>query len=267
MDILMVMWKRKITTPYSFVLVITQTICMTTLAQDTFPEFEKHLFASGGDTLPYRLLQPELLKRGKKYPLVIFLHGAGERGRDNEINLKYITGLFLNPEHRKKFPAYVAVPQCPAGKWWAPQNWKEQQSSPADGVIGLIDELIKSRQIDISRIYLMGLSMGGNGTWYLLSKYPQKFAAGVPICGWGDPERMVGIKNIPVWAFHGDKDTVVPVEKSRELIDALRKAGGNPRYTEYAGVGHDSWTPALAEPQILPWLFGHKKSRNKKHRE
>lgn len=237
--------------------------CLSThlQAQNTFPLFEKHLFTSGGDTLPYRLLAPAFIKRGKKYPMIIFLHGAGERGRDNEINLKYITDLFLNPENREKFPAFIVVPQCPAGQWWAPQSWTGPQSSPADLVIRLMDELIKKKKIDINRVYLMGLSMGGNGTWYLLTKYPERFAAGVPICGWGDREQVVAMKNVPVWAFHGDKDSVVPVEKSRELINALINAGASPRYTEYAGIGHDSWTPALAEPELLKWLFSHKKNR------
>ncbi len=192
--------------------------------------------------------------------MIIFLHGAGERGSDNEINLKYITDLFLNPVNRKKFPAHVVVPQCPAGKWWAPQNWNEVQHFPADQVIRLMDEVIRTKPVDVSRIYVMGLSMGGNGAWYLLTKYPDKFAAGVPICGWGDRQQVVNMKNIPVWVFHGDKDTVVPVEKSRELVNALTRAGSSPRYTEYAGIGHDSWTPALAEPELLKWLFGHKKN-------
>ncbi len=260
MDIFTVMFKRKITTVSFFSFTTICFVRMTLHAQATFPEFEKHLFISGSDTLPYRLLQPEPVKRGKKYPLVIFLHGAGERGRDNEMNLKYITGLFLHTKNRKKFPAYVVVPQCPPAKWWAPQNWKEQPFAPADRVIGLMDELIRTKQIDINRVYLMGLSMGGNGTWYLLTKYPDRFAAGVPICGWGDPELVAAMKNVPVWAFHGDKDSVVPVEKSRELIDALTSVGSTPRYTEYAGIGHDSWTPALAEPELLKWLFSNKRN-------
>ncbi len=212
-----------------------------------------------GDTLPYRLLTPIPKKGIKKYPLVIFLHGAGERGRDNEANLKYITGLFLNADNRKKFPAYVVVPQCPAGKWWAPQNWNEGEKAPVHMVIKLIDNLTKKLPIDKQRLYVMGLSMGGNGTWYLLATHPDKFAAGVPICGWGDTTRITAIKHVPVWAFHGDTDAVVPVERSRELIAALKQAGASPLYTEYAGVNHDSWTPALAEPELLSWLFAQKR--------
>ncbi|MCX7638378.1 MAG: prolyl oligopeptidase family serine peptidase [Cyclobacteriaceae bacterium] len=230
-------------------------------SQNSYPEFVKQIFISGNDTLPYRLLQPEKAKSGKKYPLIIFLHGAGERGRDNEANLKYITDLFLNPYNRKKFPAFVMVPQCPQQKWWAPQNWSDKPASPADLVIRLADDLVKSYPIDVSRIYLMGLSMGGNGTWYLLTRYPDRFAAGVPICGWGNRELIPAMKDIPVWAFHGDKDPVVPAEKSRELISALQNAGGHPRYTEYKDTGHDSWTPALNEPELLKWLFSFKRPR------
>ncbi|GIV36279.1 MAG: phospholipase [Cyclobacteriaceae bacterium] len=217
--------------------------------------FEKLTFVSETDTLPYRLLRPERAKVNKKYPLVVFLHGAGERGRDNEINLKYITPLFLNEINRKKFPAYVVVPQCPPGIWWAPQNWGEPGHTPAHTVIKLIDSLAIQFNIEKNRIYLMGLSMGGNGTWYLLATYPEKFAAGVPICGWGNPRLIPAMKNVPVWVFHGDADPVVPVDRSRELVNAIRQAGGNPRYTEYPGVGHDSWTPALSEPELLKWLF------------
>lgn len=252
---------RKIITITCFAFIAKSFASMSLYAQESTAYFEKHYFIEGTDTLPYRLLVPESVKRGKKYPLVIFLHGAGERGRDNEINLKYVSSLFLKPDNRKKFPAYVVIPQCPPEKWWAPQNWSQAGSSPADQVIRLLDELTRTNPVDIGRIYLMGLSMGGNGTWYLLTKYPGRFAAGIPICGWGNAEQVVNIKNTPIWAFHGDADKVVPVERSRELIEALRQAGVNPRYTEYAGTGHDSWTPALAEPELLTWLFAQKKSR------
>lgn len=236
------------------------------VVQEQVPEFEKHIFVSDQEVLPYRLLRPVEAGKNKKYPLVVFLHGAGERGNDNEANLKYITPLFLQPDNRKKYPAFVLVPQCPSGSWWAPQNWDAPAKAPAHTVMNLIDSLIANGSVDEKRIYLMGLSMGGNGTWYLLTTYPQKFAAGVPICGWGDKARITAMKDVPVWAFHGDADPVVPVERSRELVNALKQVGATPRYTEYPGTGHDSWTPALAEPELLPWLFAHRLKKQQKNR-
>ncbi|MBX2945699.1 MAG: prolyl oligopeptidase family serine peptidase [Cyclobacteriaceae bacterium] len=218
-------------------------------------EFKKYEFQTEQDTLPYRLLFPENAARDKKYPLVIFLHGSGERGNDNEQNLKYITELFLNAANRTKFPAYVAVPQCPVGKRWAPQDWYGKVEEPAALVMALIDSLVKHEPIDASRIYLMGLSMGGFGTWYLVTRFPDTFAAAVPICGGGDWNQAQKISHIPFWVFHGQKDEIVLPEQSRTMVAALKKAGAKPRYTEYKKVGHDSWVPAFKEPQLLPWLF------------
>lgn len=233
-------------------------ISITGLAQD-YPEFSNDSFLSTNDTLPYRLLTPETITPGKTYPLVIFLHGSGERGNENQLNLKYITDLFLSSENRKDFPAYVLVPQCPKQERWAPQDWYSKISPPAETVIMLIDSLQNKHPIDNGRIYLMGISMGGFGTWYLLTRFPGKFAAAIPICGGGDWNQASTIAHIPVWVFHGKKDEVVLPEQSRAMVKALKKAGGNPRYTEYKKIGHDSWVPALKEPDLLPWLFTQKK--------
>jgi predicted peptidase len=239
----------KISFLFAFIVMTT-----TSLAQDS-PEFEKLVFQNTKDTIPYRLLKPMEVKENQQYPLVIFLHGMGERGNDNIINLKYITSLFLDENNRTEFPCYVAVPQCPITEKWTYPDWYRKPQKPISTVMSLIDSLKTLPTIDANRIYIMGLSMGGYGTWYLLTHYPSTFAAAVPICGGGDPRQVENFRTTPVWAFHGAEDITVPVEESRNMIEALRKVGANPKYTEYKKVGHNSWTPAFQEPQLLPWLF------------
>lgn len=230
-------------------------VCISRMlfAQD-LSEFKKLEFVTPQDTLPYRLLVPQNITL-EKYPLVIFLHGSGERGQDNEQNLKYITDLFLNTDNRNTYPAYVVVPQCPVDKRWTPEDWYAKLKEPASSVMALLDSLVEHESIDPNRIYLMGLSMGGFGTWYLITRFPNTFAAAIPICGGGDWNQAKTISHIPLWIFHGKKDEVVLPEQSRKMVHALKKAGAKPQYTEYKKVGHDSWIPALKEPQLLNWLF------------
>ncbi len=222
------------------------------VAQDIF---QPHRYTTSSDTLPYRLLHPEKIEPDSSYPLILFLHGAGERGTDNTQNLKYITELFLDAGTREHYPAYVLVPQCKPGARWTPADWFSKPNEPITSVVDLLDSLSASLPIDKTRIYVMGLSMGGYGTWYLITRYPEKFAAAIPICGGGDWNQAHTIRHIPVWVFHGKKDTIVKPEQSRRMVQALKKAGGKPRYTEYKKAGHDSWTPAMQEPELLEWLF------------
>lgn len=190
---------------------------------------------------------------GKKWPLVIFLHGAGERGTD--LNLVKKHGLTMMAEQGEKFPFILAAPQCPVESFWDRQ---------LDALDGFLSELLRTYPIDTERIYLTGLSMGGFGTWHWSERRPNAFAAIAPICGGampmlGFPERIKKIKHVPVWAFHGDSDDVVPLSSSQELVDVLRENNGNVRFTVYEGVGHDSWTRAYKEPELIPWLL---KQRN-----
>jgi predicted peptidase len=223
--------------------------------------FEKHVF----DSLPYRLLRPHNPEPGKKYPLVIFLHGSGERGTDNELNLKYVTPLFLDSIHRIKYPSYILIPQCPISDRWVNTQWNSSEhvmaKSPTASlarVMSLVDYSVREWAVDAQRIYVGGLSMGGFGTWELLARQPNKFAAAIPICGGGDVSTAKRIRKVPVWVFHGALDAVVPPERSRKMVMALKKAKGKPRYTEYPLAQHDSWTPALAEPELLKWLFSQR---------
>lgn len=237
------------------ILIICLSISAT--AQD-YTAFEKYTFHSANDSIPYRLLPPNIIEPGKTYPLVLFLHGGGERGTDNEINLMYVADLFLEPENRRNFPAFILIPQCPPSARWTPQDWYAKPGEPIATVVGLMDSLTFALPIDKGRLYAMGLSMGGYGTWYLLTRYPEKFAAAIPVCGGGDWNQARVIRHIPIWAFHGKRDTVVPAEQSRRMVHAIKKAGGKPRYTEYRKAGHDSWTNAFHEPDLLPWLFSHR---------
>jgi predicted peptidase len=236
--------------------------------KDDLARLEKHTFRQGSASLPYRLLKPAGLAKAKtkRYPLVIFLHGAGERGTDNEKQLVHGVADFASKEARAKYPCFLVAPQCPEGKRWVEVDWTlpahtmpSEPSEPAKLLLALIASLRKEYPIDDRRIYLTGLSMGGFGVWDLLCRRPELFAAGLPVCGGGDEKQARKIAGVSVWAFHGDKDGVVKVERSRNMVKAVEEAGGKPRYTEYPGVDHDSWTRTYHDPKVLAWLFAQKK--------
>jgi len=217
--------------------------------------------------LPYRMLAPLEVAEGERYPLVVFLHGAGERGDDNVAQLKYLPTWLSAPKARAKHPCFLIAPQCPKNQKWSSAHWAEKQprmaEQPVDEmatVIALIEHVMATQPIDPDRVYLTGLSMGGFGTWELAMRRPAMFAAVAPICGGGDATQAAKLKDVPVWAWHGDKDRAVPVTRTRELIEALRAAGGEPRYTELRGVGHDSWTAAYTrEDGVVPWMFAQRR--------
>jgi len=225
---------------------------------------------TGGDynkePFKYRLLKPAKIDEGKKYPLVLFLHGAGERGTDNVSQLKYLPAQLAMPNMQEKYPCFVLAPQCRPDKKWVEVPWgtkeSEPQTAPGDQmqcVVELFDKTLKENPIDTDRVYLTGLSMGGYGSWDLSMRMPERFAAVVPICGGGDERGAAKLVNTPLWAWHGDADNAVPVERSRTMIDAIKKAGGNPKYSELKAVGHNSWTPAYESSDgVLPWMFGQR---------
>ncbi len=219
-------------------------------------------FQTKGMTLPYRLLRPAKVEKGTLYPLVIFLHGAGERGTDNETPLVHGVKEFAKPASRKAFPCFLIAPQCPEGKKWVEVDWSLRShempkvpSEPEAILLQLLDSLEKTLPIDKSRIYVTGLSMGGYGVWDLTCRHPDRFAAAVPVCGGGDESKGKKAAQVPVWAFHGAKDGVVVPERSRNMIEAMKKAGAQPKYTEYPDVGHDAWNRAYADPAMMRWLF------------
>ncbi|MCP3895743.1 prolyl oligopeptidase family serine peptidase [Bacteroides sp.] len=232
---------------------------------------EKKVFVSPqGDSLQYRLLRPEGQKPGKKYPLVLFLHGAGERGSDNEKQLTHGGQMFLNPVNREKHPAFVLAPQCPESGYWAyharPTSFVPAEmplNEPITPIFKTLKELLDTYlalpEVDKKRVYIIGLSMGGMGTYDMAIRYPEVFAAAVPICGTVNPARLKQAKSVNFRIFHGDADNVVPVEGSREAYKALKQVGAKVEYIEFPGCNHGSWTPAFGTPDFMEWLFKQKK--------
>ena len=238
---------------------------------DKYGAYEKKIYVSErGDTLRYRLLSPEEMKPGRKYPLVLFLHGAGERGSDNEKQLVHGGQMWLNPVNRSEHPCFVLAPQCPADEYWAyvsrPDSFdpnrmpSEPEMTPVfRSVRELLDIYLAQPAVDRDRIYVMGLSMGGMGTFDLAIRYPDLFAAAVPICGTVNAYRLPAAKGVVFRIFHGDADDVVPVEGSREAYKALKAAGAQVEYIEFPGVNHGSWNPAFNYPGFMDWLFRQKR--------
>jgi predicted peptidase len=235
-------------------------------AADNRDRFEVRTFQNGEYQLPYRLLRPKAYDAQQKYPLVVFLHGAGERGNDNQKQLVHGMNDFASDEIMAKHPAFVLAPQCPEGQVWGGISRLAKVATPPDTLTPALDATLKAAaglqqefSIDAKRIYITGLSMGGYGTWNALANRTELFAAAAPICGGGETSSAPKFKDIPIWAFHGADDKTVPALRSREMIDALKAAGGNPKYTEYPGVGHNSWAQTYSDPALYEWLFAQRK--------
>lgn len=220
-----------------------------------------------GHTMPYRILIPPDYDSGKKYPLVLCLHGAGGRGSDNTSRGSQAFASLSNAKVQKEYPAFLLTPQCPKDKKWANINWKKgsysietvKMSDELKTVLEILESVKKEFSIDPARIYVTGQSMGGYGTWDIILRNPQLFAAAIPVCGAGDPSQAEKISHLSLWVFHGDADTTVPVNGSRDMVEALKKVNGKIKYTEYPGCGHNSYVPAWSEKDIIPWLFQQKK--------
>jgi predicted peptidase len=185
-------------------------------------------------------------KAEKPYPIILFLHGAGETQGGPKQPVEVGIGPAIKKQE-KTFPFFVVFPQSQKRTWQA-------GSADADRALAMLDEVQKEFKTDAKRVYLSGLSMGGYGTWSLAAKYPERWAAIAPVCGGGNPADAEKIKNIPCWCFHGDKDPAVNISKSRDMIKALWAAGAHPNYTEYTGVDHNSWDRAYATTALYEWL-------------
>lgn len=204
-----------------------------------------------GKEAKYVLFVPHDYKGDKAYPVILFLHGAGERTGGKKQPVEVGIGPAIK-KREKDFPFLVVIPQ-------AEKTWKAD-SADAKRALAMLAEVEKDYKVDPKRVYLTGLSMGGMGTWSLAIEHPDKWAAIVPVCGRGDTKQAARIKDIPCWCFHGDADPAVKVEGSRSMIEALKKAGGEPKYTEYPGVGHNSWDRAYGTNELYEWLLKqHKK--------
>lgn len=219
-------------------------------AEKIIGQFVKGVSKQG---LNYQLWGSPALDGTKRYPLVIWLHGSGQSGTNNESQLGGAPRIWTSEENLSKQPCFLLAPQCPS----ADIGWKNQV---ADNLLALIADLTEHLPIDSDRLYLTGSSMGGFGTFSIAAKYPQVFAACVPLCGGGDVKNAAILKNIPFWVFHGDKDDMVPVERSRIIVEAVKQSGGDHmNYTELAGAGHGITGIVYPRTDLHEWLFQQKK--------
>ncbi len=198
----------------------------------------------------YLLYLPETYNSSqKKWPLILFLHGAGERGNDLD-QVKRHGPPKLIAKGKKDLPFIIVSPQCPKNGWWA-------NNIQMKALNLLLDEIISKYRVDKDRIYLTGLSMGGYGTWSLAAENPERFAAIAPICGGGDPHTAKKLAKMPIWVFHGGKDKVVPIDKSQKMVEALKKAGNEVKFTVYPEAGHNSWAKTYDNPELYKWFLDH----------
>lgn len=233
--------------------------------------FSKEVYESStGEKLNYRKLVPSNLPKNKLLPLVVFLHGKGERGDDNQAQLKHGLKLFAADEGMKRFPAIVIAPQCPADQLWA-ATLQDKDETPKMSpqptqamrlVIELLDSMLLTDSVDPNRVYVTGLSMGGFGTFDLIARRPTLFAAAAPLCGGGDPSPAAirRILQMPMWVVHGTDDNVVNINRSREMVYALESAGAAPRYSELAGFGHNIWDATYGDLELYNWMFNQSKT-------
>ncbi len=247
-------------------LILCLSISVGSFAQPSLWSTEKYK-SDKGDSILYRQLYPDY-NPSRKMPLVIFLHGSGERGNNNEAQLKWGVQNFASNQNMKLHPALVIAPQCPAQANWANISKFDKEgitlaptpSRTMELLMELIRETIKKLPVDTNRIYITGLSMGGFGTFDAISRYPNLFAAAVPVCGGGDLSKTEAIKHIPMWIFTGAEDASVKPEFSLDMARALQQAGAKPGFTQYPEVGHFSWIMAYQDDMMMEWLFRQRKS-------
>jgi predicted peptidase len=230
---------------------------------ELFSLFEPHEFRSEeGHRMPFRLFTPPGYDSTVSYPLVLWLHSTTGRGTDNIRQIsrsnEYGPAYFTRKENQERFPAFVLAPQVPQRGFWA-GSWGGGPSPQMETVMGIIQDLEQRYNIDSSRIYVIGKSLGGFGAWAFAAEYPSTFAAAVPICGGAHPSLAEALIGTPVWAFHGARDRTVNVRRSREMVDAIRRAGGEPLYSEYPNVGHDVWKQAFAGSDLIEWMFSQQR--------
>lgn len=232
---------------------------------NVYSDSKAEFFVNGEDILLYRLVLPEDYNSNNTYPLILFLHGAGERGSDNTKQLNNCVQNIANSAPN----AIIVAPQCTEGNQWVDTPWSNvsystdtvAESNELQMVMMLLEKLKKEYSVDKDRIYVSGISMGGFGTWDLITRHPNTFAAAIPVCGGADSSKAEVVKNIPIYTFHGESDWDVPVAGTRAMVEAIKTAGGNKiTYTEYAGRGHNIWDDAFATTGLFDNLFKHKLS-------
>ncbi len=248
-------------------------LCVQAIAQNDTSLYQRKLYIHNGDTLPYRMLLPQNYDATQYYPLILMLHGSGERGSDNNLQLVHGGSLFVQPEVRTRFPAIVVFPQCPAKSFWSNVDIKTDSSGKRsfnyqtggkptvamDLANRLLHSLIDEYSVAKDQVYVGGLSMGGMGTFEIVRRNAKLFAAAMPICGGAAPATAEKLKRVHWWVFHGAKDDVVPPVNSERMVTALKKQNADVQFTLYPNANHNSWDSAFAEPNLLPWLFSQKK--------
>lgn len=229
---------------------------------------EPKTFEKDGAKLLYRWRAPAKLEAGRRYPLVILFHGAGERGDDNAAQLVHGATELLKYAEKAGEEIFFIAGQVPREQQWVNTPWAQKSHAmPAEPsasmklALALVDDVRAKLPVDPARIYATGISMGGYGTWDAVQRRPELFAAAMPICGGGDTACAAKIKDVPIWCFHGDADGAVPVCRSRNMVAALWAVDGKIRYREYPGVGHNCWTRTYGDDTVLAWLFSQRKGR------
>ena len=258
-----------------FITLFLLSACINAIGySQNYSLFTKQLFIQKTDTLPYRILVPDNYDPENKYPLIIFLHGSGERGNDNEKQLVHGAELFLRDSIRKKYPAIVVFPQCSENSYWSnvtiitdPQNGSRTFNYQTDSkptvamnlLLNLVDDLRHKYSIQKKKIYISGLSMGGMGAFEMVRRKPNLFAAAMPICGGGNPATASKLVKTNWWIFHGEKDDVVNPQYSKDMAAAIRNEGGSAKLTIYPNANHNSWDSAFAESNFMQWMFSNHK--------
>jgi lysophospholipase L1-like esterase/poly(3-hydroxybutyrate) depolymerase len=236
------------------------------------PDCQEGQIVVGGQTMPYLLLPPAEMEEGKTYPLVVFLHGAGERGSDNRAQWAHFPAKMASAEYQKKYPCFLLAPQCPKDQSWVDVNWSDEKSTPfaatptpsMQAAMAAVKEVVAKNAIDRDRILLTGLSMGGYGTWDLAMRQPDWFAGAVTICGGGDEKSIPRLAGLPMQVWHGGSDGVVSPQRSRVMVKAAKKWKMPVEYFELKGIGHNSWVDAYGKDGCLDWLFAQKRDPKKR---
>jgi len=257
-----------------FFLAICLLFAASILNAQDLKQYDKGNFIKGKDSIYYRILFPEHFNPSQKYPVLFVLHGRGESGNDNEKQLTHGAKLFLKDDIRRNFPAIIVFPQCPADSYWANVNITTNDKGKRNfafvegrkptkamhALQGMVKDFLKKPFVNKEQVYVGGLSMGGMGTYELLRRQRRTFAAAFAICGGDNTNNIEKYKNIPLWIFHGGKDDIVDPAFSMAIAERLKVVGKEVKFTLYPNANHNSWDSAFAEPELLPWLFGHKKN-------
>ena len=253
-------------------LLLTFAVSQGPLPPDLDAPFMRGAVSVDGASYGYRLLAPPSPAEGARYPLVLFLHGSGERGDDNTKQLTHFPRRMLTPDERTERPCFVLAPQCPADERWTEDVWGSEGSAPLPqaptralrAAAEALLEVVREHPVDLDRIYLTGLSMGGYGAFELALRYPDWFAALAPVCGGGDERLAARLAGLPISIWHGDADRAVPVARSERWAEALTALGETPDVHILPGVGHDAWNHAYAPGGCLPWLFAQRRDPDRR---